>query len=142
MREPGSRPPSLALSVSTSALAPALAAILTNPADVAKTRLNMMLELQPGSVRVSVLECLRQIHAAEGVAGLQRGLSFVLVRESSKNAFRLGLFEPVLVLLQPDPGTKPSMQARFAAGVRSVSLRWVVKSTAAPAMETFFASKR
>ena len=29
-------------------------AVVTNPADVAKTRLNMMLELQPGSVRVSV----------------------------------------------------------------------------------------
>jgi hypothetical protein len=34
-------PPSIALSMGTSALAPAMAAVVTNPADVAKTRLNV-----------------------------------------------------------------------------------------------------
>ena len=109
-------PPSLALSVGSSALAPALAAVVTNPADVAKTRLNMMLELQPGRVHTSVIECLRGIHATEGIAGLQRGLSFVLVREASKNAFRLGLFEPTVALLHPDRKSKPSTITRITAG--------------------------
>ena len=65
-------PPSLALSVGTSALAPALAGVVTNPADVAKTRLNMMLELQPGSVRLGVLQCLRQISNGKPQKLLQR----------------------------------------------------------------------
>ena len=47
-----------------------------------------------------VLDVWRQIVATEGVAGLQRGLSFVLVREGSKNAFRLGLFDPIVQLLE------------------------------------------
>tara|TARA_B110001452_G_scaffold264768_1_gene268307 strand:- start:275 stop:1222 length:948 start_codon:yes stop_codon:yes gene_type:complete len=109
-------PPSLALSVGSGALAPALAAVVTNPADVAKTRLNMMLELQAGRVSTSVVECLRGIHATEGVAGLQRGLGFVLVREASKNAFRLGLFEPTVALLHPDRKSKPSTMTRVTAG--------------------------
>ena len=82
------------LSVSTSAVAPALSALVTNPADVAKTRLNMDRELLPPTAVPryrGVMDCLRSIGQAEGIAGLQRGLSFVLVREASKNAFRLGL---------------------------------------------------
>lgn len=88
---------SVAESMATGAIAPAMAAVVTNPADVAKTRLNMARELQ-------------------------RGLGFVLIRESTKNAFRLGLFEPIVSLLdgggaargQVDGGA--AMSTRVAAG--------------------------
>ena len=89
---------SIALSMGTSALAPAMAAIVTNPADVAKTRLNMGRELRPGRVG-SVLDMWTRIWTTEGLAGLQRGLGLVMVREASKNAFRLGLYEPLVDLL-------------------------------------------
>ena len=96
------QPLPLIANVGSSALAPAMAAMLTNPADVAKTRLNMDCELQPPTARpryAGVSDCLRTIYRTEGVQGLQRGLGFALVRESSKNAFRLGLYEPVVSAL-------------------------------------------
>ena len=114
-------------------LAPAMAAFVTNPADVAKTRLNMSRELQRGRVS-SVVQCWRAIVAAEGFAGLQRGLGFVLVREASKNAFRLGLYEPLVSALDSavrpaaarnDPvrgATPPAMTSRVAAGAISGGL--------------------
>ena len=108
-------------SMATGAIAPALAAIVTNPADVAKTRLNMARELQSGSVG-SVLDCWRSIFAAEGLVGLQRGLGFVLIRESTKNAFRLGLFEPLVNVIDRDGGAKPAMSSRVAAGAISGGL--------------------
>ena len=127
--------PSVLLSMSTSAAAPAIAAFFTNPADVAKTRLNMMRELQPGRIG-SVLSCWKAIYSVEGVAGLQRGLGFVLIRESSKNAFRLGLYDPLIDLpsarssqskeqkleqkqRRGSMGTGASMDVRIAAGALS-----------------------
>ena len=65
------------------------------------------------------MDCLRSIGQAEGTAGLQRGLSFVLVREASKNAFRLGLYEPAVAVLDgpPRPGKRVApMSTRVAAG--------------------------
>jgi solute carrier family 25 protein 34/35 len=111
--------PTLAVSIGTSALAPALAGIATNPADVAKTRLNMERELQPpnskGKYSGAVFDCWRRIYHAEGVAGLQRGLSFVLLREASKNSFRIGLFEPLVGVLEPG-SSQPAMSTRVVAG--------------------------
>jgi solute carrier family 25 protein 34/35 len=116
------------LSVSTSAAAPALSALVTNPADVAKTRLNMDRELLPPTAVPryrGVMDCLRSIGQAEGIAGLQRGLSFVLVREASKNAFRLGLYEPAVAVLDgpPRPGKRVApMSTRVAAGALTGAL--------------------
>ena len=84
--------------VAYSALAPAISCVLTNPMDVAKTRLNMDRELRPpGAPRAfaGIVDCIRQAWAAEGLAGVQRGLGFAVVREASKNAFRLGLYDPL-----------------------------------------------
>ena len=124
--------PSIALSMGTSALAPAMAAFITNPADVAKTRLNMERELRPGRSRTSVLQCWQTIYAGEGIAGLQRGLSFVLVRESTKNAFRLGLYDPLVDMLSGQQassssklgshGSGAAMPIRVAAGAISGGL--------------------
>ena len=132
MSKPATRSDILA-GMATGGLAPAMAAIVTNPADVAKTRLNMARELQPGRVG-SVVQCWRAIVAAEGFAGLQRGLGFVLVREASKNTFRLGLYEPLVSALDSaawpaaaldDPArgaAPPAMTSRVAAGAISGGL--------------------
>lgn len=75
-------------------------------------------ELQPPSAkRPSVLKTLQNIWRYEGMAGLQRGLGFVLIRESSKNSFRIGLFEPTVVLIEGQRREQPAMSSRFAAGV-------------------------
>merc|ERR1712224_462308 len=77
----------------------------------------MARELQPpGAHKVGVLETLRQIWSAEGIAGLQLGLGFVLVREASKNAFRIGLFEPMVVVLERGSEEPTAMSSRVAAG--------------------------
>ena len=82
----------------TSAAGPALACIITNPADVAKTQLNLERELQSSAMsrNTGSLECMRRIWAAEGLAGLQRGLYFAMIREASKNTFRIGLYQPIV----------------------------------------------
>ena len=132
MTKPATRSDILA-GMATGGLAPAMAAVVTNPADVAKTRLNMSRELQRGRVG-SVVQCWQAIVAAEGFAGLQRGLGFVLVREASKNAFRLGLYEPLVSALDsavrpaaaPDDPVRgaapPAMTSRVAAGAISGGL--------------------
>eukprot|EP01063_Lacrimia_lanifica_P018416 TRINITY_DN25330_c0_g1_i1.p1 TRINITY_DN25330_c0_g1~~TRINITY_DN25330_c0_g1_i1.p1 ORF type:complete len:298 (+),score=37.91 TRINITY_DN25330_c0_g1_i1:56-949(+) len=113
----------VALHVATSALAPALAAFITNPADVAKTRLNMDCELLPPTAQRryhGVVDCWRSIARAEGLLGLQRGLSLVVAREALKNAFRLGLYEPAVAMLMMHrnltPAAPPPMYMRVLAG--------------------------
>ena len=89
----------LAVNMACSAAGPALSCVFTNPADVAKTRLNMERELQPPSatrVYRGVVDCVARLWREEGLSGLQRGLRFAMVREGSKNCFRLGLFDPIL----------------------------------------------
>ena len=114
---------SIAANVACSALAPAIAAIATNPADVAKTRLNMERELQPAGApqRYSgMLDCISKLWRAEGLAGVQRGLGFAIVREASKNSFRIGLYEPLAAVLDADraraEGGPAPMRTRVLAG--------------------------
>ena len=100
-------------------MAPAIAAVFTNPADVAKTRLNMASELQAPTMTSNqgVLQCLRKIYGAEGIAGLQRGLGLVCVREASKNSFRIGLYDPLVRKLEGGSSSSaPSKVTRIAAG--------------------------
>ena len=73
----------VAINLGISALGPAAAAIFSNPADVAKTRLNMDRELQSAGKPpryTGTFDCIRRVWASEGMAGVQRGLSFAMVR--------------------------------------------------------------
>jgi solute carrier family 25 protein 34/35 len=100
----------------------ALAAIFTNPMDVAQTRLKLQNELlPPGAPRAytSTLGCMRDTLRSQGVGGLQRGLSLSLVREGSKNFFRLGLYDPLLIRIHADDRAPPPTHKRFAAGFMS-----------------------
>ena len=101
--------PTYCTNFATAAAGPALACIITNPADVAKTRLNLERELQSTEMSRTTgsIHKMRQTYAAEGLSGLQRGLRLAMVREASKNTFRIGLYQP-LVDLGHAPGTAAS----------------------------------
>ncbi|KAL1508505.1 hypothetical protein AB1Y20_004606 [Prymnesium parvum] len=88
----------IAVGMACSAAGPSLACLFTNPADVAKTRLAMERELLPQSsprTYNGLADCLVRLWRTEGIGGLQRGLTFAMVREGSKNSFRLGLYDPL-----------------------------------------------
>jgi solute carrier family 25 protein 34/35 len=94
------------INLGISGAAPAIAAIFTNPLDVAKTRLQMQLELRKRCATTPVqysgpFDCLRQTLHREGMRGVQRGLGIAMVREGSKCFFRIGLFAPILSALHP-----------------------------------------
>lgn len=102
--------PSFAANMAISAAGPAFAAVFTNPADVAKTRLNMDRELQAVGSRpryAGTFDCIRQVWASEGLAGVQRGLNFAMVREASKCSFRIGLHEPIVNAMHHGSGPAP-----------------------------------
>ncbi|KAG0370507.1 mitochondrial carrier domain-containing protein [Gamsiella multidivaricata] len=99
-----------------SALAPSMAVLFTNPFDTVKVRLQLQGEFvksrEPGRngkevVRVSEkvykssLDCLVKTFRHEGIRGLQKGLFPAILKESSKNIFRLGLYDPILNALHP-----------------------------------------
>ncbi|KAF9299120.1 Mitochondrial oxaloacetate carrier protein [Linnemannia elongata] len=99
-----------------SALAPSMAVLFTNPFDTVKVRLQLQGEFvktrEPGRngkevVRVSEkvykssLDCLQKTFRHEGIRGLQKGLFPAILKESSKNIFRLGLYDPILNAMHP-----------------------------------------
>ena len=66
---------------------------------------------------------LRRVCEQEGVLpGLYRGLPVAMVRESSKNMFRIGLFRPILKLLHPNDDTPAPAWKRFLAGTMTGAL--------------------
>lgn len=44
-------------------------------------------------------DCMRKIWQNEGMAGLQKGLTPAIMREGSKNLFRIGMFDPLIQFL-------------------------------------------
>lgn len=122
--------PSYWTNFATAAAGPALACVITNPADVAKTRLNLERELKSTEMSrtTSSVRKMQQTYAAEGIAGLQRGLQLAMVREASKNTFRIGLYQPLVDLGRGSssaPGPAPFavlMPAAMASGAISALL--------------------
>ncbi|KAI9188702.1 hypothetical protein H9P43_000123 [Blastocladiella emersonii ATCC 22665] len=109
----GPRKLSTVVSFSISSIAPAMAVIFTNPFDTAKVRLQLQGErlkqaakaggaTQPGAVVYrNSFDCMLKTFRMEGVAGLQKGLSPAILREGSKNLFRLGMYDPVINAMHP-----------------------------------------
>lgn len=103
-----------------SSIAPALAAIFTNPIEVCKIRQQM--DANPRSL----LSTLHTVWAANGVEGLQAGLQMALVREASKSFFRIGCFTPILNQLH-DPSQGPApLWKRMGAGMSSGAIAALV----------------
>lgn len=109
------------------AVGPALACLVTNPADVARTRLALDAALQPSSSKTysGAMDCIWQAWQAEGIVGVQRGLGFAMIREASKNSFRIGLYDPIIAQLTG--GKRPaSWGERLAAGGASGGVAAIV----------------
>uniref|UniRef100_A0A0C3SKZ6 Uncharacterized protein n=1 Tax=Guillardia theta (strain CCMP2712) TaxID=905079 RepID=A0A0C3SKZ6_GUITC len=83
-------------------------AVFTNPFDVAKVRMQL---------QRSCLSALNLISdAPQGLEGTQRGLTAAIIREGSKNFFRIGLFEPVLDQLHGTEHKTAPVWKRLVAG--------------------------
>ena len=88
-------------------------------------RAKTLTQLPGGKYGSNMADALRKVCEQEGVrGGLYRGLPVAMVREASKNMFRIGLFAPILRALHPDPdhdGPAPAWK-RFAAGTLTGAL--------------------
>jgi len=101
-----------------SGVGPATAAIVSNPFDVAKVRMQLQGELSSGAKKAyrGTFDCMIKTYRAEGIAGTQRGLTASVIREGSKNFFRIGLFHPILDVLHEDHTKSPPVWKRLIAG--------------------------
>eukprot|EP00741_Cyanophora_paradoxa_P002160 tig00000553_g2095.t1 len=83
---------------SISFLAPMLASSLTIPLDVSRTRMQLQGDVAGGSPRIyaNAIDCIYQIAKHEGVKGLTRGMPVQVLRETTVNVFKLGLYDPIL----------------------------------------------
>ena len=59
----------------------------------------MQLQTKSGSERVytGMWQTMGRVWSSDGFRGLEKGLSVAVVREGSKNFFRIGLFQPVSI---------------------------------------------
>eukprot|EP00741_Cyanophora_paradoxa_P005898 tig00000949_g5716.t1 len=102
-------------------VAPMIAVLFTNPFDVVKTRMQLQGELMrkgEGKVFDNVFDCLIKTAKYDGIAGLQKGLKSMLVRELVINSLRLGTFEPILHRIHDhDFGPAPIWKKLIAGGI-------------------------
>ncbi|TPX32135.1 hypothetical protein SmJEL517_g04724 [Synchytrium microbalum] len=123
-----------------SALSPACAVIFTNPFDTAKVRLQLQgqgykaalatagkdpaaiaLVKKNHLVYTNSFQTIYKIFMNEGIKGLQKGLTPALLRESSKNLFRIGMYEPIMsVLHDPQSGPAPGWKRMLAGSMCGV----------------------
>ena len=63
------------------------------------------------------IDGFRQIYRQEGIHGLQRGLTPSLIREGSKNLFRMGLYDPLIQAMHDEEqrGTSAPVWKRIVA---------------------------
>ncbi|RIA88702.1 mitochondrial carrier domain-containing protein [Glomus cerebriforme] len=107
-----------------SALAPSMAVVFTLPFDTVKVRMQLqgevkiMKDITGKTIRVtaekvykSSLDCLWKTFKYEGIRGLEKGLNPSILKESSKNVFRLGLYDPILSVIHPKDDSTSSSSA-------------------------------
>ena len=79
------------------------------------------MQLQHKGERVynNSFDCIRKIYQNEGLVGLQKGLTPAILREGSKNLFRIGMFDPLIQWLhdkQVDGNHVPLWKRVIAGG--------------------------
>ena len=86
----------------------------------------MRIQLQAtGRVYTSSFGTLATIWRNEGVAGLQRGLAPAIMREGTKNFFRIGAYDPLVRLLHPDQRVRVPAWKRLLAGSACGTLGYI-----------------
>jgi hypothetical protein len=99
-----------------SSASPAVAALVTNPVEVAKVRQQTG---GPESARRGMLGNIMHAGRTQGISGVQAGLEMAMLREASKAFFRIGCFQPFLDQIHdPAAGPAPAVK-RLAAGMCS-----------------------
>ncbi|CAG8698257.1 17887_t:CDS:2, partial [Acaulospora morrowiae] len=107
-----------------SALAPSMAVVFTLPFDTVKVRMQLQGEVKivkdfsGKTIRVvaekvykNSLDCLLKTYKFEGMRGLEKGLMPSILKESSKNVFRLGLYDPILSIMHPTDDSNSTSSA-------------------------------
>ncbi|OAX40072.1 mitochondrial carrier [Rhizopogon vinicolor AM-OR11-026] len=106
-------------------LAASMAVTVTNPAEVAKTRMQLQGELaKAGGKKLykNVLDVLAKTWRNEGIRGLQRGLGPAYVYQILLNGSRLGFYEPLRRSINNSigrPGTDQIPWTSIVAGAAS-----------------------
>ncbi|KAI0783290.1 oxaloacetate carrier [Abortiporus biennis] len=122
---PPARPLSTAESFMLGGVAACVAVTFSNPAEVAKTRMQLQGELtKGGGIKVynNVLDCFAKTWKHEGIRGIQRGLPPAYVYQILLNGSRLGFYEPFRRKLNSVFGLNPTDQVpitSFVAGAAS-----------------------
>eukprot|EP00049_Salpingoeca_infusionum_P010976 m.189601 g.189601 ORF g.189601 m.189601 type:complete len:321 (-) comp14798_c0_seq2:2560-3522(-) len=109
---------------------PATAAVFTNPIEVVKVRHQLAGQNTRHYKQLGVGTTLRALYRTEGLAGFQAGLPVSVLREATKNLFRIGGYAPILGFLSQQlstvegDGTRPSppVWMRMMAGACSGTL--------------------
>jgi hypothetical protein len=74
--------------------------VICSSQDTIKVRLQLQSE---GSKAVKIysssFDALTKIYSSEGIKGLQKGLMPAVLREGSKNLFRIGMYDPIMSIL-------------------------------------------
>ncbi|KAH8835540.1 oxaloacetate carrier [Flagelloscypha sp. PMI_526] len=99
-------------------IAASIAVTISNPAEVAKTRLQLQGELaKGGGVKVynSALDALRKTFQNEGIRGIQRGLPPAYAYQILLNGSRLGFYEPIRHFINNVIGRSPLDQIPFTS---------------------------
>ncbi|KAI0059453.1 oxaloacetate carrier [Artomyces pyxidatus] len=110
---PQPRPLSTAEGFLLGGVAACIAVTFSNPAEVAKTRLQLQGELAKGGgqkVYRNVLDVFAKTWRNEGVRGIQRGLSPAYAYQILLNGSRLGFYEPIRHAVNRAVGLSPSDQ--------------------------------
>ncbi|KAI0936986.1 hypothetical protein AcV5_004994 [Taiwanofungus camphoratus] len=108
-----SRPLSTAEGFICGGIAACVAVTISNPAEVAKTRLQLQGELaKDGGVRVykNTLDVVTKTFQNEGIRGVQRGLGPAYIYQILLNGSRLGFYEPFRRTCNSLLGYSPSEQ--------------------------------
>jgi solute carrier family 25 protein 34/35 len=107
-----------------SALAPAIAVVFTNPFDTVKVRLQLQGQAGNTPAKIKYLgttDAITKIFKNEGIKGLQKGLTPAILREGSKNFFRIGMFDPIMSILHnPKDGRAPGWKRALAGSLCGV----------------------
>ncbi|KAH6566530.1 hypothetical protein BASA60_009464 [Batrachochytrium salamandrivorans] len=116
-------------SFAMSAIAPAFAVLFTNPFDTIKVRLQLQgqsfKKLAGSSAPLTIAsdkayrnsaDAFVKILKNEGLRGLQKGLTPAILRESSKNLFRLGMYDPIISIIHDSSQGRAPAWKRMLAG--------------------------
>ncbi|KAG6900509.1 hypothetical protein C0993_009462 [Termitomyces sp. T159_Od127] len=99
-------------------IAACIAVTISNPAEVAKTRLQLQGELaKGGGVKVynNAVDVIRKTYVNEGLRGVQRGLGPAYVYQILLNGSRLGFYEPIRHSINQLAGYSAETQIPFTS---------------------------